>query len=118
MVLQLIKFRLSQLKKRKNCYIPYIYWGIAVFFVVTDYGNLFPSFTFFLNCFHLTFCYELIICSKATGIMKGIRRLFQNRFYETCKNFFYDMAVCHIDNRSCVYYTVFVIVIQLKQKWR
>lgn len=62
-------------KKRKNHYTPYIYWSIAVFYFATDFGNLFPPFTF-LNGFHLTFCYELIICSKAAGIMKGIRNHF------------------------------------------
>ena len=58
--------------QRKNRCIPYIYWAAAIFLLVTEYSNLFPSFTFFLNCFHFAFGYKLIICSKTAGIMKGI----------------------------------------------
>ena len=58
--------------KRKNRYIPYIYWAVAIFVIVTNYSNLFFSFTFFLNCPHFTFGYELIISSKTTGLMKII----------------------------------------------
>lgn len=59
--------------KRKNRCIPCIYWDSAIFCVVMVYSILFPSFTFFLNGFHFTFGYELIIRSKATNIMKIIR---------------------------------------------
>ena len=55
---------------RKNRCIPYIYWAVAIFSVVTNYSNLFFSFTFFLNCFHFAFGYELVISSKATDLMK------------------------------------------------
>lgn len=59
--------------KRKNRWSPYIYWAVAIFLFFTEYSNLFPSFTFFLNCFHFTSGYELIIRSKITSIMKSIR---------------------------------------------
>ena len=62
--------------KRKNRCIPCIYWGAAIFAVVTKYSNLFPSFTFFLDRSHFTFGYVLIIGSKATGLMKIIRDSF------------------------------------------
>ena len=58
--------------KTKNRCKPYGYWATAIFAVVVDYSNLFFSFTFFLNCFHFTFGYELVISSKATGPMKII----------------------------------------------
>ena len=62
--------------KRKNRCILCIYWDSAIFSVVTEYSNLFPSFTFFLNCSHSTFCYEFTIGSKATDIMKIICNVF------------------------------------------
>ena len=34
------------------------------FALVLKYGNLFPTFTFFLNLFHLTFRNELKVCFK------------------------------------------------------
>lgn len=52
--------------------MPYICWATAIFAVVTNYSNLFFSSTFFLDCPHFTFGYELKICSEATGIMKSI----------------------------------------------
>ena len=58
--------------KRKNRCIPCAYLGTAIFIVVIEYCNLFPSFTLFLNCFHFTFGYELIVCSKSTSFMKII----------------------------------------------
>ena len=60
-------------EKRKNRYIPCICWATAIFIVVTEYSNLFFSFTLFLNSSHFTFGYELIIRSKATDFMKIIR---------------------------------------------
>ena len=62
--------------KRKNRCILCIYWDSAIFSVVTEYSNLFPSFTFFLNCSHSTFCYEFTIGSKATDIMKIVCNVF------------------------------------------
>ena len=59
-------------EKRKNRCIPCICWATAIFIVVTEYSNLFFSFTFFLNISHFTFGYELIIRSKATDFMKII----------------------------------------------
>lgn len=59
-------------RKRKNRCIPCIYWAAAIFVVVTEYSNLFPSLALLLNCFHFTFGNELIIGSKATGFMKSI----------------------------------------------
>ena len=63
-------------RKRKNRCIPHVYWGIAIFAVVADYSILFFPFTFFLNISHFTFCYELIICSETTDIMKIVRNSF------------------------------------------
>ncbi len=63
-------------RKRKNRCIPHVYWGIAIFSVVTDFSILFFPFTFFLDISHLTFCYELIICSETADIMKSIRNSF------------------------------------------
>ena len=59
-------------KKARNCYTPCCIRVIAVPFHFTEYGNLFSAFTFFLDCFHLAFRNELIICSKSTGCMKVI----------------------------------------------
>lgn len=47
-------------------------WLAAVLLSFTDYGNLLSTFTFFLNGFHLTFCYELIISSEVTDIVEII----------------------------------------------
>ena len=58
--------------KRKNRCNPCIYWAVAIFLIVTKYGNLFFSFTFFLDCFHSAFRYKLIVRSKAAGFMKII----------------------------------------------
>ena len=63
-------------RKRKNRCIPCGYWVAAIFAVVTDYSILFFHFTFFLNISHFTFCYELIICSETTDVMKIIRNAF------------------------------------------
>ena len=63
-------------RKRKNRCIPHVYWVIAIFAVVADYSILFFPFTFFLNISHLTFGYELIICSETTDVMKIIRNSF------------------------------------------
>ena len=38
----------------------------AVFVCVTEYGNLFPTLTFFLDGLHLTFGYKLIVGSETT----------------------------------------------------
>lgn len=58
--------------ERKNRCIPCIYKAAAIYGVVTKYSNLLSSFTLFLNCFHFTFGYELIIGSKTTSFMKCI----------------------------------------------
>ena len=58
--------------KIKNRCNPYGYWAATIFAVVTNYSNLFFSFTFFLNCPHFTFGYELKICSETTDIMQII----------------------------------------------
>ena len=63
-------------RKLKNRCIPCAYWVTAIFVVVAKYSNLFFSFTFFLNCSHLTFGYELIVRSEATDLMKIIRDSF------------------------------------------
>ena len=63
-------------RKSKNRCIPYGYWATAIFAVVADYSILFFPFTFFLNISHFTFCYELIICSETTHVMKIIRNSF------------------------------------------
>ena len=74
----LIKYTVSDIilsltvGKNKNRCKQYGYWVTAIFAVVTNYSNLFFSLTFFLNCSHFTFGYELKICSETAGIMKGI----------------------------------------------
>ena len=70
------KFPSLTVKKSKNRCIPYGYWAAAIFAVVADYSILFFPFTFFLNISHFTFCYELIICSETTDVMKIIRNSF------------------------------------------
>ena len=62
--------------ERKNRCIPCIYWATAIFIVVTNYSNLFLPLTFFLDCSHFTFGYELVVCPEPTGLMKIIRNLF------------------------------------------
>ena len=57
-------------ERLKNRCIPCVYWAAAIFLVVTEYSNLFFSFAFFLDGFHFTFGYELIIRLETTGIMK------------------------------------------------
>ena len=69
---QHVKILSLTVSKRKNRCIPCAYLGTAIFIVVIEYCNLFPSFTLFLNCFHFTFGYELIVCSKSTSFMKII----------------------------------------------
>ena len=61
---------------RKNRCIPCIYWGAAIFSVVSNYSNLFLPFAFFLDCSHFTFGYELVVCPEPTGLMKIICDLF------------------------------------------
>ena len=61
---------------RKNRCIPCIYWATAIFAVVSDYSNLFLSLTFFLDCPHFTFGYELIIRPETTDFVKVICDLF------------------------------------------
>ena len=58
--------------KTKNRCKPYDYRATAIFAIVTNYSNLFFSLTFFLNCSHFTFGYELIIGSETADIMKVI----------------------------------------------
>ena len=59
-------------EKRKNRCSPCSYWATAIFAVVTNYSNLFFSFTFFLDISHFTSGYELIIRSETTDFMKII----------------------------------------------
>ena len=61
---------------RKNRCIPCAYWATAIFAVVSNYSNLFLPFTFFLDCSHFTFGYELIVRPETAGFMKSIRDLF------------------------------------------
>ena len=63
-------------RKRKNRCIPCIYWGAAIFSVVSNYSNLFLPFAFFLDCSHFTFSYELVVCPETAGFMKVISNLF------------------------------------------
>ena len=60
----------------ENRCIPCIYWATAIFTVVTEYSNLFLSLTFFLDCPHFTFGYELIIRPETTDFVKVICDLF------------------------------------------
>lgn len=71
-----VKIPSLTVRKSKNRCIPYGYWAAAIFAVVADYSILFFPFTFFLNISHFTFCYELIICSETTDVMKIIRNSF------------------------------------------
>lgn len=65
-----VKIPSLTVERLKNRCIPCVYWAAAIFLVVTEYSNLFFSFAFFLDGFHFTFGYELIIRSETTGIMK------------------------------------------------
>ena len=46
--------------------------SVAIFSVVLDYGILFSSFTFFLNCFHVTFGDEFKVGIKPANLVQGI----------------------------------------------
>ena len=46
--------------------------GYSDFCRCCDYSNLFLSLTFFLNCSHFAFGYELIVCPEAAGFVKVI----------------------------------------------
>ena len=46
--------------------------SVAIFSVVLDYGILFSAFTFFLNCFHMTFGNEFKVAIKATFLVQSI----------------------------------------------
>ena len=54
---------------------PVSMWGVAIFYAVSKYSNLFFSFTFFLNRFHLTLSDELIVGAETTGFMQIIGNL-------------------------------------------
>ncbi len=47
-------------------------WELEIKDSGLEYSNLFSSFTLFLNCFHFTFGYKLVIGSKTTSFMEGI----------------------------------------------
>ncbi len=49
--------------------------SVAIFSVVLDYGILFSAFTFFLNCFHMTFGDEFKIGIKTTDFVQSIGQL-------------------------------------------
>ena len=57
---------------KKSPYPLYLL-GCSDFFVVTDYSNLFLPLTFFLDCSHFTFGYELVVCPESADLVKGIR---------------------------------------------
>ena len=62
--------------ERKNLCIPCVYWDTEIFAVVSNYSNLFLPLTFFLDCSHFAFGYELIVCPETAGFMKSIRDTF------------------------------------------
>ena len=68
-----VKILSLTVSRLKNRCIPCIFWGTAIFIVVTKYSNLFFPFTFFLNGSHIAFGYELIIRSETTDFMESIR---------------------------------------------
>ncbi len=47
-------------------------WGSAIFCIALEYSILFPTFTLFLNVFHLSFCDKFIIRFKATNVVQRI----------------------------------------------
>ena len=46
--------------------------SVAIFSVVSDYGILFSAFTFFLDCFHMTFGDKLKAGIKTTDFVQSI----------------------------------------------
>lgn len=48
---------------------------VAFLIAYMEYSNVLSPLTFFLDFFHFTFCYELIVCPEFTCFMKGIRYL-------------------------------------------
>lgn len=55
--------------------MPCVYWTAIIFVVVADFSILFFTFTFLLDSSHFIFCYELVIRSETTGVMKSIRKI-------------------------------------------
>jgi len=60
--------------RKKIAVKPVAMGSTAIFLFVTDFGNLFPSLTFFLDIFHGTFGNELIVCPETACLMQGIRQ--------------------------------------------
>ena len=46
--------------------------GVALLSAYTKHSNVLSPLTFFLNSFHVSFCYELIVRFKSAGFMEII----------------------------------------------
>ena len=64
---------LTVLENKKRC-SPDKYWGTAFFARFMIYSILFPSFTFFLDSFHLPLGNKFVVCPKFTNPMNVIRK--------------------------------------------
>ena len=62
----------SHLTEEKIATMPENTGSVAIFSAVLDYSILFPAFTFFLNCFHMTFGDKFKVGIKATDPVQGI----------------------------------------------
>src|SRR5699024_11453631 len=57
------------------------------------YGNVLPSFTFFLDFFHLSFRYKLIVCPESTCLMEFICQPVP--LIDRCKSLFFYIGKVH-----------------------
>lgn len=63
------KFLFLTVSKNKIAAMPENIGVVAILTVVLNYSILFPSFTFFLDGFHLAFGDKFEICIKTTDLM-------------------------------------------------
>ena len=68
-IVGLCKFLFLTVSKNKIAATPENIGVVAILTVVLNYSILFPSFTFFLDGFHLAFGDKFEICIKTTDLM-------------------------------------------------
>ena len=68
-IVGLCKFLFLTVSKNKIAAMPENIGVVAILTVVLNYSILFPSFTFFLDGFHLAFGDKFEICIKTTDLM-------------------------------------------------